>query len=102
MPSFSIRLPCAWLGKITCRHTGHDHGIDQPGEDREGEEQDDCGAEFFQHGRSPLGKMQGSDQKVDGLDADKGNDDPAKPVDQQIAAKQRTSADRTVGDALQR
>ena len=49
-----------------------------------------------------LGKVQGGDQKVDGLDADKGNDDAAKPVDQQIAPEQRTRADRTVGDALQR
>ena len=46
--------------------------------------------------------MQGVDREVDGLDADKRNDDAADAVDQQVAAQQRASPDRTVGDALQR
>ena len=49
-----------------------------------------------------LGQMQGRDHEVDGLDADKGNDDAAEAVDQQVAAQQRAGADGAIGDAFQR
>ena len=37
-----------------------------------------------------------------GLDADKGNDDAAEAVDQQVTAQQRAGADGAIGDAFQR
>src|ERR1700720_4507626 len=50
---------------------------------------------------TPSGETQGIDHEVDGLDADKRDDDAADAVDQQVALQQGPGADRTVGDALQ-
>src|ERR1700731_3823200 len=49
-----------------------------------------------------LGEMQGGDDEVDGLDADKRNDDAADAVDHQVALQQRPCADRPIPDALER
>ena len=59
----------------------------------------DCFASLAMTG---LGQVQGGHHEVDGLDADKGNDDAAETVDQQVAAEQRAGADGAISDALQR
>ena len=46
--------------------------------------------------------MQGGDYEVDGFDTDKRHDDAAKAIDEKIAPQQRTGADRSIGNALQR
>src|ERR1700677_962072 len=48
------------------------------------------------------GEMQGRDQEVDSLDADKRNNHAAKAVDQKVAAQQRCGSDRTIPHALKR
>src|ERR1700692_263099 len=48
-----------------------------------------------------LSQMQGGDDEVDGLDADKGNDDAAGAVDHQVAAQQRAGPDGAIRHALQ-
>ena len=45
--------------------------------------------------------MQGGDDEVDRLDADKGNDDAAQPIDHQVAAQKRAGTDGPIRDALQ-
>ena len=45
--------------------------------------------------------MQGDQQHIDQLDADKRHDDAAQPVDQQVSPQQRTGADRAIRDASQ-
>jgi hypothetical protein len=47
-------------------------------------------------------KTQGCNEAVDGFDPDKRNDDPAQPVNEQIAGQQRPGPDRSEGDTLQR
>ena len=94
----SLRL----IGKDRSGDAGHDQGIDKPGDHGERDDEHERGADFFQHDvSSSLGEVQGGDQDVDHLDADKGNDDAAEPIDQQIAPEQRTRADGPIGDALQ-
>src|SRR5947209_14097891 len=49
-----------------------------------------------------LGQVQGNNDEVDRLDADEGNGDTAKPIDQQVASQQRAGTNRTIGNAFQR
>src|ERR1700674_41157 len=62
----------------------------------------DCFAALAMTVLSQLSQMQGGDHEVDGLDADKRNDDAAEAVDQQVAAQQRAGPDRAIRHALQR
>ena len=102
LPSCSIRLPCAWYGKSDPGDAGHGERIDEAGDQRQRDDEDDRGADFFQHDVFSSGEVQGGDHEVDGLDADERNDDAAEAVDQQVAPQQRAGADRPIGDALQR
>jgi hypothetical protein len=45
--------------------------------------------------------MESRDGEVDEFDTYEWRDDAAYPIDQKIAAQQRSSADRAIGDALQ-
>src|SRR5262245_36923918 len=53
-------------------------------------------------GPDPSGQVQGGDQEVDRLDADERNDDAADTIDQEVAAKQRSGADRAVTHTFER
>src|ERR1700719_4395565 len=56
------------------------------------------GSTFRDHA---LGEMQGSDDEVDCLDADKRNDDAADAVDHQVMPLQRAGPYRAIRHALQ-
>src|ERR1700728_3900915 len=61
----------------------------------------DCFAPLAMTVLSQLSQVQGGDHEVDGLDADKGNDDAAEAVDHQVTAQQRAGTDGPIRHALQ-
>lgn len=72
-------------GKKRLRQARHAERIGKAGDGRGGEDQHQCGTKLSKHCLYSSGETERRDGEVDGLDADKGNDDAAEAIDDQIA-----------------
>ena len=96
------QAPLRLAGKDHLGNAGHRQRIDQSGDEREREENDDGRTDFAQHDSFSSGEMQGGDGEVDRLDADERDDHAAAAIDPEIAPQQRAGADRAIAHAFQR
>ena len=88
------------------RDPGDRQRIDQAGDQREQQEDDDrgadCGLDVGAHGRVPSSEAEAADGQVDELDADERSDDPADAVDCEIAAQDFAGGRGPIFHALER
>ena len=80
---------------------GHRQRIDEPGDKRERDQNNDRRTDFAQHDVVSLSQMQGGDDHVDHFDADERNQHAAAAIDQKILQQQRAGADRPVTHAFE-
>src|SRR5512132_3390763 len=100
LPSFSIRLPCAWYGKITPAIPVIASGYRSPVMIVSARRSTTAGRISFNMGSISSREMQRGDHKVDGFDPNEWDDHAAYAIDPKVAPQQRRSADRSIFDAL--
>src|SRR5574341_1167765 len=99
LPSRTIKLPFAWCGKKMCARPVTARGYRRPLRSVRS-------TSVMRAGRSwsfivVSHEMKHDKDQVYDLDADERDQDPTEPIDQEMAAKQRPGADRTVLDPSQ-
>ena len=82
--------PSARPGKRDLRDAGDGERVGDAGQHGEREEDDERGDELPSHHTTP----EPADDEVDQLDPDEGRDEPAEPVDEQVAAQDRSPPSR--------